>query len=286
MKSQLPLDLRMWVLTCVTLFAVLGSTRAFPPAPDHVIYGMIRDELGNPATVTNATVILETSAGVRITTKIVPFLASGMNYRLTVPMDSGLTADAYKPTALQPTVPFRVKVQIGLVTYLPIQMKGDYAHLGQPAEQTRLDLFLGEDSIGDGIPDAWKRMVLSMSGGAYTNISQIHPGDRYPGNGMTFMQAYIAGTYPWDLSEGFALTVVGLPAGVPVMEFLAIQGRTYSIHGSADLAQWTAVSFQVGADDPQAPLLEAYQAKDVRKLQIVVPAPGGTTNRFFKAMVQ
>ena len=29
--------------------------------------------------------------------------------------------------------------------------------LGKPSETTRLDLTLGEDSDGDGLPDAWER---------------------------------------------------------------------------------------------------------------------------------
>ena len=163
---------------------------------------------------------------------------------------------------------------------------GDYAHLGQPAQQTRLDLTLGVDSIGDGIPDAWKRMILAMSGGIYTNISQIHPTGHYPGNPMTFMQSYIAGTYPWDLSEGFALTVVGFNGSTPIMEFLAIQSRTYSIQSSADLTNWVTVPFQNTANGAQAPLQNSFLAPAVQQMQVAVPPQNGMTNRFFKAMVQ
>jgi len=284
MKFQLIFRARIWFWAA--LAATVPSAHAFPPAPNHVIYGLIRDEYGDPLTQTNAQVILETSSGITIANNVVPNLSAGVNYKITVPMDAGLTSDAYKPTALKPTVPFRIKVLIGTITYLPIQMAGDYSHLGQPAQKTRIDLYLGVDSIGDGIPDAWKQMVVSMSGGLYTNISQITPGGRYPGNRMTFMQSYIAGTYPWDLDEGFSLEIVQFTNGAPVMQFLAIQGRAYTIQGSVDLTQWTTVPFQNTADGAQAPLLNTYQASDVRTMQITVPGQAGVTNHFFKAMVE
>ena len=51
---------------------------------------------------------------------------------------------------------FRLKVKIGSVTYLPIEMKLSKA-LGQAAQSTRLDLTLGEDSDNDGLPEAPER---------------------------------------------------------------------------------------------------------------------------------
>ncbi len=58
-------------------------------------------------------------------------------------MDAGLTPDNYRPTALRPSVSFRMKVLIGGVTYLPIEMRANYANLGKPAQSTRIDLTLG-----------------------------------------------------------------------------------------------------------------------------------------------
>src|ERR1043166_7868101 len=120
MKKQIPPLIsgrpRHWPIRIVTLslFALATflplCTRAFPPAPDHLIFGQVRDEFGNPLDLTAAQVYLETTAGIRIKTQIIPGLEPGVNYKLSVPMDSGLTADQYKPTALQPTVPFKMWV--------------------------------------------------------------------------------------------------------------------------------------------------------------------------------
>jgi hypothetical protein len=286
MKSQPTFLLLRWVIISLVTLVAFDSALAFPPAPDHVITGLIRSEQGDPLSTSKAVVILETAAGLRISASLFAAPSAGINYRLAVPMDSGLTADAYKPTALRPTVPFRLKVQIGATIYLPVQMKGDYSHLGQPAQETRLDLTLGEATTGDEIPDAWKRMIVSMSSGIYTNINQIRAGDHYPGNPMTFLEAYIAGTYPWDPTDGFALKIVELKDDAPAMEFLAIPGRCYTIHASAGLDKWVPVQFKLSTDAANVPRLDYYQATEVKKLRIIVPPQAGVTNCFFKAMVR
>ena len=48
-----------------------------------------------------------------------------------------------------------MKVQIGASVYLPMEMMISQP-IGQPAGVTRLDLTLGVDSDGDGMPDAWE----------------------------------------------------------------------------------------------------------------------------------
>ena len=47
-------------------------------------------------------------------------------------------------------------------------MRGDYSALGRPGESTRIDLTLGEDRDGDGLPDAWERTLITASGGKLT----------------------------------------------------------------------------------------------------------------------
>ncbi len=270
----------------VSALLLACRVHAFPPAPDSVIYGMVRDELGNPLTLTNATIILETTTGVALATKVVPYLDEGINYRLQVPMDSGLTADPYKATALRPTVSFRIKVCVGQATNLPIQMQGDYSQLGQPAQRTRIDLTLGQDSVGDGLPDAWRRMILAMSGGLFTNLNQILADGRFPGNPYTFRECYNAGLYPWDPNDGFALAVVDKVQGVPVMQFNCIQGHSYAIQGSSDLMNWNAVSFRHASDSHDSTLMNSYTSTNNRTIRVEVPPQNGTTCLFFRGVVQ
>src|SRR5262249_19339586 len=96
----------------LALFLLPLSVPAFPPAPYHTIYGLVRNEYGEPLYVTGAQIIFEATNGVQVTGTIVPGLEPGINYRLELPMDSGIAPDNYKPTALKPTLPFLIRVKI------------------------------------------------------------------------------------------------------------------------------------------------------------------------------
>ena len=253
-----------WLLLALLLGAPLlqRPAQAYPPAPFHLFFGMLRDEYGTPINLTKAEVILETSSGVRIRTTVNPGIESGANYRLEVPMDAGLMAKPYQPTALRPLVPFRIKVRIGGATYLPIEMAGDYSHLGQPGQRTRLNLTLGEDADGDGLPDAWERLVNP-------DISQVNPGAD-AGNGLSYLNTYYAGTYAVDPKNGFTLGILGLEENATVLEFLAINGRTYTLHGSHDLNTWKELPFRLAADDTNAPARRLFRADAVKTVRLKV----------------
>jgi hypothetical protein len=271
-------------VTLACLVAVTASP--FPPAPHHLIYGVIRDEFGNPIASSDADVILETSSGVQIISKIVPNLEPGVNYRLTVPIDAGLTADAYKPTALKPLVSFRIKVKIGGVTYLPIEMVADFSKLGKPAQKTRLNLTLGEDSDGDGLPDAWERMLIAASG-LDLALTDISPNDDFDGDGISNLNEYLAGTYAFDPQDGFFLDILTVPNGNPQLEFMVIQGRTYTLLASTDLKAWTPINFRIPANGPGAASQPSYRATDVHILRVEpIPANGQPAGIYFRVQAQ
>ena len=251
--------LRRAALSLVGLAVFSGPLTAYPPAPFHLFYGMLRDEYGTPIN-SGAEVILETSSGVRIKTSVIAGIESGANYRLEVPMDSGLMAAPYQPTALRPTVPFRIKVRVGAVDYLPIEMRGDFSQLGQSGQRTRLNLTLGEDSNGDGLPDAWQRLINA-------DLSKVGPGTA-AGNGLTYLQTYYAGTYVIDPKSGFALNIAGFNQGAPLLEFVAVTGRTYTLEGSTDLKNWREVTFRLSTEDSTAPARASFLAATVQQMRI------------------
>jgi hypothetical protein len=272
---------------CLVSLVLLGATpaRAYPPAPHHVVYGMARDQFGTPIQ-SDADVILETSAGVQIKTTVIPGLEPGVNYRLTVPMDAGLTSDLYKANALRPTVPFKIKIKIGQTTYLPIEMLADFSRLGEPGEKTLLNLTLGEDSDGDGLPDAWERALIALTGGK-RSLADIQPQDDSDGDGMSNLDEYISGNYAFDKRSGLSLKMIEARNGSSVFEFTAIRGRNYSVCGSNNLHDWTPVEFKIPADGPDAPLLSNYQAVDIRLLRVEVGThPTTEAFRFFKLKVE
>ncbi len=284
MKHNLS-NLAVWAgAAIVGLLLFCGAAIAFPPAPHHTLYGMVRNQFGEPINFPSD-VYLETPSGIQLRTSVIGNLEAGVNYRIEVPMDSGTSSDtnAYQPTALKPFFQFRLKVQIGQTTYLPIQMSGNFALIGQPGQKTRIDLTLGVDSDGDGLPDAWEQALIAIYGGT---LASIRPQDDADGDGISNLNEYLAGTYAFDPADGFRLTLTGATGGTSSMEFLAIRGRTYSIQASTNFQQWNPVSFKVVTGGVAGALQSGYQATDVRTLQIQVPFQAGITNRYFRAVVQ
>lgn len=277
-------------LLLLLLMACISETPrswAFPPAPHHLVYGLVRDEFGNPLHIGGAVVYLEVDGGATVRAEVVPGQAPGVNYQLRIPIDAGITADLYKPTALRPTVPFRIRVRVGDVDYLPMEMSGASELLSKPGEATRLDLTLGVDSDGDGLPDAWKWAVIEAMGGGLT-LADIRPDDDLDGDGLTNMQEYLAGTYAFDPEDGFSLDIQGVDNGRSLLEFTAIRGRSYTIHVSSDMVTWSQRSFHLKGEPESAPEKRFFSATQVRRLTVRM-VPGeveSATPEFYRVKVQ
>jgi hypothetical protein len=282
------LHLRIPITRLATLSTALGaaaSLQAYPPAPHHVIEGVIRDPYGHPLSSTSARVLFETTTGRILETRLRPHMGQGLNYRLTLPMDAGITPELYRPTALQPLVPFRIQVRIGATTYLPLEMRANFARLGQPAQRTRLDLNLGEDTDGDGLPDAWEYALIQQLGGQLT-LRDIRPEDDLDGDGLSNLQEYLAGTYAYDRNHALYLDLVEVQPGQAILEFTVVTGRTYQILMGEDLRGWSPVPFRI-VGSPAVPMLE-YRATDIRRLRVQVDVPPSTDPtppRFFRLKV-
>src|SRR6185369_12599050 len=119
--------------------------------------------------------------------------------------------------------------------YLPLEMVLGLRLLGEPAASTRIDLTLGVDTDGDGLPDAWE-LANGLNPNDPTDADRDLDGD-----GISNRTEYLAGTYAFDPADGFRLTLTGVTAGASDMEFLAIRGRTYTVEASLNLKQWTPV---------------------------------------------
>ncbi len=268
--------------TCFLLAAVLlGATaRAYPPAPDHVLYGTVRDELGRPLAVGSAVVIVSTAAGEIARTPIARGAEADANYLVRLPMDLGSLGAVYKPTALLPTSPFTIRVSMGGVVFLPIEVSRVGPTLGQPGKRTRLDLTLGVDSDNDGIPDAWERSLIERdSSGRLRTLADIKPGDDLDGDGLTNLQEYLIGTYALDRVDGLALEVLAVENGRARLRFTTVPGRVYTLRSSANLNEWSPQTFALAAaGDVNQP---SYSGREVTVLEVWVPLPVGGT-AFFK----
>lgn len=273
--------------------ALLASTvmlglvlRAFPPAPHHTVFGQVRDEYGAPISRPGAEVWMESGSAVLAKSPLRIDPEPGVNYRMEIPMDSGATSDLYVPTAMQPFVPFRLRVKVGNLTYLPIEMTGAASLVTRPGAVSRVNLTLGVDSDNDGLPDAWERSLIDALGGG-KGVADVGPDDDSDGDGLSNLQEYLAGTYAFDPQDGFNLAILSSTEGRATLEFLAIRGRTYSLRVSEDLSQWTSVPFKLSTDPAVAAERNSFRASDTRVVRPVV-APqieGGTLPKFFRVIV-
>jgi len=263
------------------LWFLVGTAHAYPPSPDHTFYGMVRNEWGDPIYVSGAKVFMLSTNGVGAAAPVAASTLPGINYRLIVPMDSArsLKADPTSSSRLRQSQPFQLKVQIGAITYLPIEMVLSRP-IGEPAGNSRLDLTLGVDSDGDGLPDAWE-----IANGL--NPNDPNDADRdADSDGISNRNEYVAGTYAFDANDGFRLALVGQTNGNSTLEFFAASGRTYTIQSSPDLQQWTPVNFHVMSGGGTGGLLNSYSVDGFRNLRVEVPFQTGVTNRYFRAIVQ
>lgn len=255
-----------------------GPAGAFPPAPPHVICGMIRDELGQPLQNTSARVVFEAENGIRLERHLFPGAEPGCNYRLEIPMDYGLVGKAYLPSALQPRAGFQLKVVMGGVEYLPMEMTGN-ALLGASTQRTRLDLTLGIDANGDGLPDAWQKLFDA-------NPDNVAPGAD-AGNGLTYRELYLTGIYAVSPEAGFDLKIVNQGGGAPQLRFLGIAGHSYQIVGSSDMTTWAPVMFRVPSEGSSAPDRQHYQVAATGEVQVeTTPSEPSVTTMFYRLLLQ
>lgn len=85
------------------------------------------------------------------------------------------------------------------------------------------------DSDKDGIPDEWERLWGFDSNLALDAQSDVD------GDGQSNLQEFIAGTDPRNALSVLALHWQGGEQGQPVLEFMAVSNRTYTVESTEDL---------------------------------------------------
>ncbi len=252
------------LLFLICLLLLMPSVGGFPPAPHHTIEGMVRDELGNPLSGEGTLVRFITIDGAPVEVRTLSGQPGGVNYRLLVPMDSGTTETPYSQYAQTMQVPFNIEVVSGGKTYLPIEVRGVSMQLGEPGAVTRLNLTLGEDSDGDGLPDAWEQALMQLAG----SLDNINGSDDADGDGLTNLEEYQAGTYAFDENDGLRLVFKELAEEQMTFEFLGVTGRSYRLMESTDLKVWREVTFELEGQDGE---FEGVYLQSTQLLRIKLP---------------
>jgi hypothetical protein len=271
-------------LALLALLLCLPAVRAFPPAPDVIIYGLVKDQYGTPLTDTGNRVILQNAAGGQVVCTIQPGVAIGVNYLLSVPMDANTIPGLYTANAQLPGNQYKLYVSVGATTNLPIEMTGAWSVLGSPASQVLQNLTLGADANGDGIPDSWETLFLNELGVSLA-LAQINPNADYAHDGRTLKQEYLLGNYPYNPTNNFGVQIISQNQGSVVLAFTTTTARTYTAYGSSDLQNWTPLSFTIPALGPAA--MTAFYSTTIQPLQIQTVQPtNAPVMQFFKLALQ
>jgi len=243
----------------------MGELQAFPPAPHHLFMGMVRDEYGNPLHDSDATVLFVTGNGSVLIAPVRLDLTPGINFRLEVPMDAGLVGEPYMNTAMQRAMPFEIWIEVGGILYSPLEVFGDFSLMGDPGKTTTMDLTLGVDRDGDGIPDAWEEALLAALNGD-GQVQDIDPNGDLDGDGLSNLDEYYTGNYAFDKNDGLVLSIAGSSNGRPLVEWLAIRGRSYSLSASIDMETWVPVDFWIEGESESVPLSQ-FHSDDVQQVR-------------------
>lgn len=280
--------MRYFLRVLLLAVGLVLPAKAYPPVPPHEIYGLVRDALGNPLSG-SALVVLDGPNGTQFQAPLGGWEEPNVNFRLFVPMEAGLADAPNAPSALRPEAPFQLRVRIGKLWYLPMETKGDLSTLGRSGTRTRIDLTLGVDADGNGLPDAWEQAVARYLGQKWSSGS-ILPGDPYGNTGLTFREVYLAGTYTMNSKDGFALEIRGEPGQSPTLAFTGVKGRTYVVQAAVTPGEWSRVPFRVrtpsGASATATEPVEYWKASDTRRVEIEAPMLPDAPMRIYRLMVE
>ncbi len=90
------------------------------------------------------------------------------------------------------------------------------------------------DSVGDGIPDAWRAQYFGGNG-TTTNAESCAACDA-DGNGMSNLQKYLTGTNPTNAASVFRLQITAqVPANGVVLNWPEVPGRSYQLQFKTNL---------------------------------------------------
>jgi hypothetical protein len=242
------------VLTAALLAVLLTPVRAFPPAPFFTLFGTVRDEQGQALQLDGDVVVFYKNGVEVLRQNISEDSQFDQNYQIRLRMDMQRAGTVnYSDLANATGTPFTVAILIHNIPYYPIEMSVART-VGRPGERVRLDLTLGVDSDGDGLPDAWEQSQLFAAGiqpgPNGWDLSLITRDGDFDHDGHTNYEEYVAGTYATDPSDHLDLRIAGKTATSAHLQFFAIYGKTYTLEASTDLKTWSLIPFYTSSPDP------------------------------------
>ena len=231
--------------------------RAFPPEPPFTVFGDARDQYGTLIPAGSASVVLYADAKETAREALTNTPGQDFNYQIRVRIDMMRDNSAsYTSRALKTGKIFTMGIESGGQVFYPIEMATPPA-VGSASDRRRLDLTLGVDSDGDGLPDAWEESQLYQGGilpGANGwDLSLIDRAGDFDRDGKSNFEEYLAGTYAADATSVMGLQIKEKLAEAVRLEFYTIYGKSYTLQSSPDLKVWSDASFSLTAPDAAVP---------------------------------
>jgi hypothetical protein len=218
---------------CLALGAGVAWTATMRPSA--VVYGDLRDAYG--IRLSAGASVSAFSGSNEVARVSVGTYPRGVNYKLAIDVYDSLTA---QPGQVTPGDPLVLRVKVGaqyqpLIGNVTLDAPGDGAIV-------RRDLVIGEDTDGDGLPDAWERMVIANSGGAVTNLSQVGPGRDLDGDGMSDDQEFWYGSFAFLPGDELRVSAMKKAGNRYAFTFLSVLGAVYRVETTPDLVHvaWSA----------------------------------------------
>lgn len=277
---------RFTLLVLTGMLLITRDASAFPPAPYYTLYGMVRDQVGQTVTAEGAVVIL-LKGGVEIGRTPITSNRLDQSYELNVRIDQNRSGTTfYTEKAVAAGGLFSLVVSMNGELLYPIEVSGNLT-AGKGGERVKLDLTLGEDKDGDGLPDVWEAWQLYQAGlypdeNGEWDLSLIDRDGDFDKDGQSNWLEYLAGTFAGDATETFSLTIKEkLPESVR-LEFYGITGKVYTLESTLDMKTWTRVPFSVGAPGAGD---NAHQAGEVGIVSVFT-APRSSTSEFYRLSVR
>lgn len=229
----------------VVLLGVGWPVQAFPPGVPYTLFGNVRDQYGVLLPTTGASIVTYVGLKEMQRQSLVDVPAFDYNYQLRLRIDMARPETAtYHPRALSTGSVFNLAVVRGNRIYRPIEAAMP-STVGAPADRKRLDLTLGVDLDGDGLPDAWEEAQLHQAGekpGANGwELSKVDRDGDYDGDGISNWNEYLAGTYALDATSMLDLEIVEKLGDSVRLEFYSFYGKQYTLEAATDLKTWAAV---------------------------------------------